>query len=111
MNDIDALYRAINAVLPTWSIAALALFAVVSSIAHAFLRGNARALILACGAIVVLFIYAWLQGTQTTALQRTVAIKIAIIAPLVSIALFNEQAWPWLSSALKRAWRRTWGGR
>jgi hypothetical protein len=101
--SIDELYALVDRFLPPIVVALVATLAVISSIAHAHLRRHPRAVLLAVGTANVALAYFWTYFSGLTVTERAYIIRLAIVLLLVSILIYNERAWPWLSNWL---WRR-----
>jgi hypothetical protein len=99
----DELYELVNRLLPPIAVALIALAAVLSSLAHARLRRHPRAILLAVGTANVALAYAWVYFRGLSLAERAIIIRLAIVSLLLSILIYNERAWPWLSNWL---WRR-----
>lgn len=104
------LYRRFGVVFSPELVILLAAFALAGSVAHATLQRNRRALWLGAGTAGYLSIQLWMYTAESLIIQREVAARMADVALLASIAVYNEQSWPWLSTLLTRGWKRLRGG-
>ena len=106
---IDDLYALVNRLLPPVAVAVLAILAVVSSMAHAWLKRRPRAIALAVGCANIAAVYLWTHLAGLSVEARAMGIRIAIVVILVSILFYNQSAQPVLFRFLRQALARAWG--
>ena len=102
----DDLYALVNRLLPPVAVAVLAILAVVSSMAHAWLKRRPRAIALAVGCANIAAVYLWTHLAGLSVESRAMGIRIAIVTLLLSILFYNQSAQPRLFALLRRA--RAW---